>query len=178
MYSSQNSYDKFTAGVNTPPPLYKDSTTPPPPLYKDSTTLVTESTTGSQFYSSNSYAESTDKVDWSSGLCDCFSDARNCCITCWCPCVIFGQIAEIVDMGSSACGVNGALYTIIQCVTGFPCCYSCFYRTKLRQQYGIKGTHSRDCLVHCFCEYCSLCQEYRELKKHGFDLSIGDGMGM
>ncbi|CAN1774913.1 Protein PLANT CADMIUM RESISTANCE 6 [Linum perenne] len=133
MYSSQNSYDKFTAGVNTPPPLYKDSTTPPPPLYKDSTTLVTESTTGSQFYSSNSYAESTDKVDWSSGLCDCFSDARNC----------------------------------------FPCCYSCFYRTKLRQQYGIKGTHSRDCLVHCFCEYCSLCQEYRELKKHGFDLSIG-----
>ncbi|CAN1774915.1 Protein PLANT CADMIUM RESISTANCE 2 [Linum perenne] len=149
MYSSQNSYDKFTAGVNTPPPLYKDSTTPPPPLYKDSTTLVTESTTGSQFYSSNSYAESTDKVDWSSGLCDCFSDARN------------------------SCGVNGALYTIIACVTGFPCCYSCFYRTKLRQQYGIKGTHSRDCLVHCFCEYCSLCQEYRELKKHGFDLSIG-----
>ncbi|CAN1774912.1 Protein PLANT CADMIUM RESISTANCE 3 [Linum perenne] len=172
MYSSQNSYDKFTAGVNTPPPLYKDSTTPPPPLYKDSTTLVTESTTGSQFYSSNSYAESTDKVDWSSGLCDCFSDARNFAEIVLCLHLSINNDDDNAFLGA-ACGVNGALYTIIACVTGFPCCYSCFYRTKLRQQYGIKGTHSRDCLVHCFCEYCSLCQEYRELKKHGFDLSIG-----
>ncbi|GKV52770.1 hypothetical protein SLEP1_g59336 [Rubroshorea leprosula] len=37
---------------------------------------------------------------WSSGLCDCLSDIPNCCITCWCPCVTFGQIAEIVDRGS------------------------------------------------------------------------------
>lgn len=77
-------------------------------------------------------------VPWSSGLCDCFSDPKNCklrlskasflsiymmrclrgnllclivliiiliitagCITCWCPCITFGQIAEIVDKGST-----------------------------------------------------------------------------
>ncbi|RVX12631.1 Protein plant cadmium resistance 2 [Vitis vinifera] len=85
----------------------------------------------------------------------------------------FGQIAEIVDKGSSACGVNGALYTLIACVTGCACCYSCFYRAKMRQQYLLKPSPCGDCLVHCCCEYCSLCQEYRELKNRGFDMTIG-----
>ncbi|CAL1353317.1 unnamed protein product [Linum trigynum] len=176
MYSSNpNSYDKFSSA----PAAADRKTTPPPIFSKDSstttTTTFTDSTggTGSHLYSTSSDVEPKELVDWSSGLCDCFSDCRNCFITFWCPCVTFGQVAEIVDMGSSACGVNGALYTLIACVTGFPCCFSCFYRSKMRQQYGLKGTHCGDCLVHCFCEYCSLCQEYRELKNHGFDLSIG-----
>ncbi|KAK4791067.1 hypothetical protein SAY86_031480 [Trapa natans] len=31
---------------------------------------------------------------WTTGLCHC------CCLTCWCPCIAFGRIAEIVDRGS------------------------------------------------------------------------------
>ncbi|CAH1420250.1 unnamed protein product [Lactuca virosa] len=38
---------------------------------------------------------------WSTGLCECDSDVSNCCITCWCPCIPFGQIAEIADKGST-----------------------------------------------------------------------------
>ncbi|KAJ0430788.1 putative PLAC8 motif-containing protein [Helianthus annuus] len=38
---------------------------------------------------------------WSSGLCDCTSDVSNCCLTCWCPCIPFGQIAEILDKGTT-----------------------------------------------------------------------------
>ncbi|KAL3501925.1 hypothetical protein ACH5RR_036374, partial [Cinchona calisaya] len=38
---------------------------------------------------------------WSTGLCDCFSDVPNCCLTFWCPCITFGQLAEIVDKGST-----------------------------------------------------------------------------
>nr|GEV09565.1 PLAC8 motif-containing protein [Tanacetum cinerariifolium] len=49
---------------------------------------------------------------WSTGLCDCGDDVSNCCITCWCPCITFGQIAEIVDRGTTSCGVHGALYTM------------------------------------------------------------------
>uniref|UniRef100_A0A7N1A0A9 Uncharacterized protein n=1 Tax=Kalanchoe fedtschenkoi TaxID=63787 RepID=A0A7N1A0A9_KALFE len=41
------------------------------------------------------------KVYWSTGLCDCFSDVPNCCLTCWCPCITFGRMSEIVDRGSS-----------------------------------------------------------------------------
>ncbi|RZC76651.1 hypothetical protein C5167_000806 [Papaver somniferum] len=112
-------------------------------------------------------------VPWSSGLCDCFDDCHTCCLTFWCPCVTFGRIAEIVDRGSTPCGVSGALYMMIMCVTGCSCLYSCFYRSKLRGQYFLKESPCTDCFVHCCCEECSLCQEYRELKKHGFDMSIG-----
>lgn len=37
---------------------------------------------------------------WSTGLCHCFDDPANCLITCICPCITFGQIAEIVNKGS------------------------------------------------------------------------------
>ncbi|RWW27827.1 hypothetical protein GW17_00007734 [Ensete ventricosum] len=73
-----------------------------------------------------------------------------------------------------ACGVSGALYALIASSTFCPCFYSCFYRSKLRRQYGLREEPCADCLVHCCCcESCSLCQMYRELKRRGFDMSIG-----
>ncbi|KAK4371808.1 hypothetical protein RND71_007192 [Anisodus tanguticus] len=110
---------------------------------------------------------------WSTGLCDCFSDVSNCCITCWCPCITFGQIAEIVDNGTASCGASGALYFLIEALTGCGCIYSCFYRTKMRKQYMLPESPCGDCCLHFFCECCALCQEYRELKHRGFDMSIG-----
>ncbi|KAK4430324.1 protein PLANT CADMIUM RESISTANCE 2 [Sesamum alatum] len=110
---------------------------------------------------------------WATGLCDCFSDVSNCCITCWCPCITFGQIAEIVDRGSTSCGASGALYALIAYITGCACIYSCFYRSKMRRQYMLPEDPCPDCLVHFFCESCALCQEYRELQHRGFDMSLG-----
>ncbi|KAJ4947989.1 hypothetical protein NE237_014228 [Protea cynaroides] len=112
-------------------------------------------------------------VPWSTGLCECTEDVKNCCITCWCPCITFGQVSEIIDKGSSSCGANGALYTLMLCLTGCQCFYSCFYRSKMRQQYNLQESPCGDCLVHCCCEPCSLCQEYRELETQGFDMKIG-----
>nr|CAD1826696.1 unnamed protein product [Ananas comosus var. bracteatus] len=114
-----------------------------------------------------------ESVAWSTGLCDCCDDVSNCCMTCFCPCVTFGKIAEIVDKGSSSCGTSGALYTLIMCVTGCQCLYSCFYRSKMRALYSLQKRPCGDCCVHCFCEQCALCQEYRELKRRGFDMEIG-----
>ncbi|KAG5141806.1 hypothetical protein JHK82_017501 [Glycine max] len=73
------------------------------------------------------------------------------------------------------CGASGALYTLICCVVGCGWLYSCFYRSKMRQQYGLKGNGCTDCLLHCCCESCTLSQEYRELKQRGFDMIIGAG---
>ncbi|CAH2037625.1 unnamed protein product [Thlaspi arvense] len=111
--------------------------------------------------------------EWSTGFCDCFSDCSNCCITFWCPCVTFGQIAEIVDRGSSSCGTTGALYVLLAALTGCGCIYSCFYRTKMRRQYNLKGSECGDCLKHFFCELCALTQAYRELHNRGFDVPLG-----
>ncbi|KAG5530676.1 hypothetical protein RHGRI_025591 [Rhododendron griersonianum] len=105
---------------------------------------------------------------WHTGLFGCFEDVPNCLITCCCPFVTFGQIAEIVDKGATTCAASAAIFGLIHhfsACTG-ACLYSCFYRSKLRNPCA-------DCCVHCFCLCCALCQEYRELKKQGLDMSIG-----
>lgn len=73
----------------------------------------------------------------------------------------------------AACGASGALYALIAFLTGWSCLYSCFYRTKMRRQYSLPESPCPDIFVHCCCELCALCQEYRELKGRGFDMSIG-----
>ncbi|PHT95536.1 Protein PLANT CADMIUM RESISTANCE 3 [Capsicum annuum] len=45
---------------------------------------------------------------------------------------------------------------------------------KMRKQYRLPENPCGDCLLHFCCEACALCQEYRELKHHGFDMSIGN----
>ncbi|KAA8532532.1 hypothetical protein F0562_032652 [Nyssa sinensis] len=113
------------------------------------------------------------QVAWSTGLCGCCEDISSCCLTCWCPCISFGYIAEIIDKGSTSCGTGAAIYAIISCFTCLGCCYSCFYRSKMRREYMLKEGPCCDCLVHSCCEPCALCQEQRELKSRDFDLSIG-----
>ncbi|RDX82251.1 Cell number regulator 1 [Mucuna pruriens] len=109
---------------------------------------------------------------WSTGLCRCLDDPGNCLVTCFCPCVTFGLIAEIVDKGNTTCTCGGTIYGMILAVSGLACLYSCYYRSKLRAQYELPEAPCMDCLVHFCCETCALCQEYRELKNRGFDLSI------
>ncbi|KAI7994436.1 hypothetical protein ACSBR2_039608 [Camellia fascicularis] len=147
MYSSNSTYDqKYSA--------------PPAPLSSNNPPIRAQPRTQQE-------------GPWSTGLCGCFDDLPNCCITCWCPCFTFGQIAEIVDEGATTCGASGAIYALIAAVTGCACCYSCTYRKKLRNQYMLQESPCGDCLVHCFCEQCALCQEYRELTNRGFDLNKG-----
>eukprot|EP00253_Pinus_taeda_P036720 PITA_36720 len=110
---------------------------------------------------------------WTAGLCGCGDDCGSCCLTCWCPCITFGQIAEIVDSGSTSCGVSGTVYALLLYFTGCACCYSCFYRKRLRSKFNLEEKPCGDCLVHFCCESCALCQEYRELKNRGFDPSLG-----
>ncbi|KAF8389970.1 hypothetical protein HHK36_024490 [Tetracentron sinense] len=179
MYSSNpNDYQNFLEEyppASEPPPYFA------PPSFTQpstSTSIPLSSTFTNQFHSENPpvarpIIQSKPQIPWSTGLCDCGTDVRNCCITCWCPCITFGQISEIVDKGSSSCRASGALYTLITCVTCCPCVYSCFYRSKMRHQYSLKENPCGDCLVHCCCESCALCQEYRELKGRGFEMSIG-----
>ncbi|XP_040258847.1 cell number regulator 11-like [Aegilops tauschii subsp. strangulata] len=94
---------------------------------------------------------------WSVGLCDCFGDSGTCCLTCWCPCITFGRIAEVVDGGSSC------MCFLIFCAGD--------QRSSMRAQYNFPGSPYMDCLVHLCCERCALCQEYKELENRGFNMS-------
>ncbi|KAL8056690.1 hypothetical protein ABFX02_04G135700 [Erythranthe guttata] len=110
--------------------------------------------------------------EWKTHLFDCMSDPQNAIITFCFPCVTFGQIAEILDDGRTSCGTSGMLYTLIA-VCAMPCLITCSYRSKMRAKFELIESPAPDCLIHCFCEYCALCQEYRELTERGIDPSIG-----
>lgn len=112
-------------------------------------------------------------AEFSTGLCDCFEDVPLCCLTFWCPCITFGQIAEILDKGSAPCGVSGTLYALLLGFTGFQWIYSSMYRSKLKALYGIEDDCCGDCCTHFWCECCALCQEYRELQLRGYDVALG-----
>jgi len=107
---------------------------------------------------------------WTTELCNCSDDCNSCCLTCWCPCIAFGQIAEILDNGSTSCCSSGFVYHCLCCCSP---CYSYSYRTKLRAKFNLVEEPCGDCLVHYYCERFALCQEYRELKNRGLDPAIG-----
>lgn len=69
--------------------------------------------------------------------------------------------------------MNGALYCLIAAVTGCACVYSCIYRTKMREQYGLEGSPAGDFCANWCCEPCALTQQYRELQNRGFDVALG-----
>ncbi|GMN56677.1 hypothetical protein TIFTF001_025785 [Ficus carica] len=73
----------------------------------------------------------------------------------------------------SACSTSGFLYELIAFCIAIPCIMSCTYRTKLRSMYRLVESPAPDWVTHVFCEWCALCQEYRELQRRGLDPSIG-----
>ncbi|CDP12529.1 unnamed protein product [Coffea canephora] len=99
------------------------------------------------------------------------------CLTCWCPCITFGRVAEIVDKGQSSCCKMGCIFCVLNLLLlnhgSLSWIISMGYRTKIRQQYGIMGGSCEDCVLHFFCGRCALCQEYRELQFQGYDVGAG-----
>lgn len=102
------------------------------------------------------------------------------CLTCWCPCITFGRIAEIVDKGSTCRHINLSLRALVQAqktinlvcwLSLFPACcmhgtlyvllatigcqwlYACTKRSSMRAQYNLQQSPCLDCCVHFFCEH-------------------------
>ncbi|EFJ31058.1 hypothetical protein SELMODRAFT_28363, partial [Selaginella moellendorffii] len=98
---------------------------------------------------------------WKSGICGCWRDPESCCVTGIAPCITFGRLAETVDNDLRSCLFNGLLYCLL-CAAGLCCCLSAHYRTKLREKYKLPGSRSQDFISHCFCECCSLAQEFQQ----------------
>uniref|UniRef100_H3BWL4 Plac8 onzin related protein 4 n=1 Tax=Tetraodon nigroviridis TaxID=99883 RepID=H3BWL4_TETNG len=94
--------------------------------------------------------------EWSSGICDCFSDLPSCCFSFWCfPC--FACITAR-EAGECLClPLLDSFGTIPPITTAL--------RVSVRQRYGIEGSICNDCVYACFCGPCSWCQISRELKK-------------
>ncbi|XP_047443583.1 cornifelin homolog A-like [Mugil cephalus] len=111
-------------------------------------------------------AAKSDRIEWTSGLCDCFEDASTCCYGFWCcpclACTVSGRFGEnyCLPLCDVASAWTGTLY-------GFPLCVPpavLSMRASMRNRYGIKGSLCKDIAVACFCQLCAWCQMHRELK--------------
>ncbi|KAI3516646.1 hypothetical protein L1887_15569 [Cichorium endivia] len=112
---------------------------------------------------------------WSSGLFECFDDIPTLLITAVAPCVTFGQVAEMIDRGQNSCMVFAGLHAGLMYFTGCGCLLSAYFRIKMSQIYNVPNDPLINILVHLICEPCALCQEYRELQSHGFNMTLGVG---
>ncbi|KAL7260556.1 hypothetical protein ACSBR1_006255 [Camellia fascicularis] len=112
---------------------------------------------------------------WTTGFndyCDDPSIYRFGFMVCCLPCIPMGQVAEIVDKGSTSCFAAGLIF----CILNPKCCgklYAYSYRSKLRALFSLPEAPHSDFLAHCCCCLCAHTQEYRELKNRGIDPSLG-----
>ncbi|XP_071680011.1 cell number regulator 11-like [Lolium perenne] len=107
---------------------------------------------------------------WSVGLCDCFGDCGTYCLTCWCPCITFGRIAEITDRGYMLHAWDSVCFARVYRLQLVIFLYQMLLNAGTIQN---PGSPFMDCCVHMCCESCALCQEYKELENHGFNMSKG-----
>ncbi|XP_019176486.1 PREDICTED: protein PLANT CADMIUM RESISTANCE 2-like [Ipomoea nil] len=112
---------------------------------------------------------------WSTQLCDCFSDIKISFITIFLPCVTFGRIAEFINEGHTTWWEHALMFAFCHVLTlsQGSSIYSCYYRTKMRNKYALNGNIFMDFLLHLFCMRLSLCQQYRQLDRMGFDVGLG-----
>lgn len=114
---------------------------------------------------------------WTTGLCGCFEDCSSCWCGMCCPCIVIGRYAEILDQGSTTCCTAGAVYFLIQLLTGCGFLYTCGYRARLRQKFGLPEEPCGDCMTDCCCPACSILQVYRELGNRNINPKLGyDGV--
>eukprot|EP01088_Endostelium_zonatum_P001661 TRINITY_DN11_c0_g1_i1.p1 TRINITY_DN11_c0_g1~~TRINITY_DN11_c0_g1_i1.p1 ORF type:complete len:129 (+),score=4.10 TRINITY_DN11_c0_g1_i1:77-463(+) len=119
--------------------------------------------------------------DFEKSVCGCFGDPGACFLTCFCPCVQFGQNMEMIG---ESCVLWGCLPIILILLNGvipfagiFICCVCCVGRGKVREKYGIDGNAFFDWCWICGCDilvsclvgwpcglWLTVCQEANEIK--------------
>ena len=98
---------------------------------------------------------------WSTGLCGAYGEYWNCLVTHFCPWYTFGQIAEIVDEGTTSCCNAALLYLAVQFCLG--CCFTpmvtTVYRARIRHKFNIPpGRCCGDLCLHFWCQCFALRQ--------------------
>jgi len=113
------------------------------------------------------------KRGWSFGLFTCFSRCGLCCLSTWCPCIVYNKNKQRVHslqvQGTPLPGGGETFdgYCIIYgwlAVLGYGWIMQIRPREEIRQRYGIRGGPFTDCLASQCCNPCALTQERREIE--------------
>ncbi|KAG2117440.1 hypothetical protein BD769DRAFT_1290079, partial [Suillus cothurnatus] len=113
---------------------------------------------------------------WHTGLFNCWDDIGTYCMSCCCPCMVYGQNRQRLDHlqdtdtvdpehGGSGCGADCCMHLALNVMCGFGWVLQLGQRATLRARYHIDGSPVNDCLTAFFCTPCELTQESRELSE-------------
>ncbi|TMS14201.1 cornifelin homolog B [Larimichthys crocea] len=104
-------------------------------------------------------------AEWSSGICDCCDDMKECCCVFWCcPC--------FACKTSKALGQCLCLPLLDVCGCARPITMS--MRVSVRHRYGIRGSLCNDCVCATCCLPCVWCQISRETKMRKLPTMLSD----
>ena len=135
--------------------------------------------------------------NWNTGLCECFRDEETCWWGLWCPIMLSSRTSAIFGFDNSL----NLVLIIFGCILLYFLLMAMFLpglallllmsgmiywlykrinsREKIRLNYNIYGDSCNDCLFHCCCSQCTICQEAREAKILGLknlDLCSGEDL--
>ncbi|KGN56202.1 protein PLANT CADMIUM RESISTANCE 8 [Cucumis sativus] len=170
--SSANGYGGTTQSAQhgfSGPRMYEANTGNPATNYGGGGDTLETEFSGPTMYQANTVRGNV----WSTGLFDCHEDETNAVMTAFLPCVTFGQIAEVMDQGELTCPLGSLIYALMMPALCSQWLMGSKYRTRLRERYNLVEAPYTDIISHVFCPCCSLCQEFRELRKRGLDPALG-----
>ncbi|KAF2023513.1 hypothetical protein EK21DRAFT_80733 [Setomelanomma holmii] len=107
-----------------------------------------------------------EKKDWHHKGSSSCTPFRTCCLSWWCPCIVYGRtryrIENNDDMkGYSCCNHSCAGFCGLICL-GISFVMLMMNRGDMRAKYHLKGNRCTDCLCACCCTPCDVAQQDKE----------------
>ncbi|KAF2027325.1 hypothetical protein EK21DRAFT_114953 [Setomelanomma holmii] len=106
------------------------------------------------------------KQDWHHSGSSCCTPIGTCCLSWWCPCIVYGRTHHRIknngDMnGYSCCNLACTGLCGLACL-GISFVMPMLSRGDMRAKYHIKGNGCTDCLCACCCTPCDVTQQEKE----------------
>ncbi|KAH7383768.1 PLAC8 family-domain-containing protein [Pyrenochaeta sp. MPI-SDFR-AT-0127] len=107
-----------------------------------------------------------EKQDWHHSGAACCSPIGTCCLSWWCPCIVYGRTRHRTTNhgnmnGYSCCNYNCAAFCGLSCI-GLHFILPMINRGDIRAKYQLKGNACTDCLCACCCGPCDVTQQDKE----------------
>lgn len=96
---------------------------------------------------------------WDAKLCSCSAKEGFCILVALLP-----MCHPIFQGYAVSKSTHESWFTACLCPLLFCCIGAAVNRRKIRNKYLIEGNLCEDCMFHCFCSPCAVCQEYTEVK--------------
>ncbi|RPA78641.1 hypothetical protein BJ508DRAFT_155053 [Ascobolus immersus RN42] len=123
------------------------------------------------------------------GFFSCLSSPSTCCLSFWCPCILYSRTksalattsshSEKADADFSSCNSQCTLFCALSVCMLSPF-LTLFQRGRIRTRYNLPqgaGVYCCDCLKACCCTTCTLIQDDRQVRERELELFTGAGPG-